>query len=91
MRTLIAIVAGSAVLCGCEPMAESNAVSPTDATVVDGWNTGAGDTSLSSVEYCGHRYVIARVYRGVGICHAGDCWCRAQAALGRKGGSDAED
>lgn len=69
---MVGVLVGSLVMIGCEPIEQ---VEP-DNDCSFSTHSGNGVGYLQTVEYEGHRYVICTVYKGAGICHAGDCPCR---------------
>lgn len=71
---MVGVLIGALVMIGCEPIEQ---VEPeNDCSFRYHSNIGGGQGYLQTVEYEGHRYVICTVYKGAGICHAGDCPCR---------------
>lgn len=69
---MVGVLIGALVMVGCEPIEQVEADNECSFWTHSGNNHGY----LQTVEYEGHRYVICTVYRGAGICHAGDCPCR---------------
>ena len=70
---MVGVLVGSLVMIGCDPIEH---VQTGGEVSFDNSCTGNAQGRLQTVEYEGHRYVICTVYRGAGICHAGDCPCR---------------
>lgn len=69
----VALIGLGAILQGCQPADEQIAMKE-EKYVRDSYGT-----TIYTVSYAGHRYVLAWVSRGVGICHAGDCPCRTNS------------
>ena len=71
---MVGVLIGALVMIGCEPIEQVE--SENGCSFRCHSNIGGGNGYLQTVEYEGHRYVICTVYKGAGICHAGDCPCR---------------
>ena len=69
---MVGVLIGALVMIGCEPIEQVETDNDCSFITHSGNRVGY----LQTVEYEGHRYVICTVYKGAGICHAGDCPCR---------------